>query len=228
MTTNTQWRYCPTECNPADLPPRGMSMRNFESNHLWFKGPDWLTNEKEWPQWIDQIEPALQTTEDQNTSNCLSVIQNKDNPGIHNVMDISRFGSYKKMLRVTAYVQRFILVCESTSPWLGPLKVEELKNASEIWIRNAQERNFQDEIVQMKTGKTKSNSIVRQLKLYMDEQDLIRCGGRIQNAAVCEATKFPILLPTKDEVTSLIVMDAHVNQCHSGIGSTVTLLRQTF
>ena len=40
--------------------------------------------------------------------------------------------------------------------------------------------------------------------------------------------KFPILLPTNDKITNMIIEDAHRRNLHSGEGSTITLLRQTF
>ena len=89
--------------------------------------------------------------------------------------------------------------------------------------------NYQEEIASMKTNSTSSRlPLVRQLRLYLNGNGVVRCGGRIHNAPLDYATKFPYLLPKKHELTKLIVFDAHENQLHSGVNSTITQLRQKF
>ncbi|XP_063441997.1 uncharacterized protein LOC134722318 [Mytilus trossulus] len=67
-----------------------------------------------------------------------------------------------------------------------------------------------------------------QLRLYLDKDGLIRCGGRINNAPLPENAKFPYLIPTKHRLTNLLINDIHIENLHSGIGSTVTYLRQKY
>ena len=69
---------------------------------------------------------------------------------------------------------------------------------------------------------------MKQLKLYKDEEDLIRCEGRIHNAPLEDSAKFPLLIPAKDRLTNLIVSDAHVTHLHAGLSNTIMLLRQTY
>lgn len=46
----SHWRYVDTRCNPADLLSRGVSPNELLSNHLWWKGPLWLSLEPAlWP-----------------------------------------------------------------------------------------------------------------------------------------------------------------------------------
>ena len=42
------WKYCPTEKNLADLGSRGATIDKME-RHGWFRGPDWLLREENWP-----------------------------------------------------------------------------------------------------------------------------------------------------------------------------------
>ena len=44
--TNLMWRYVPTSENPADLRSRGGSVTKAE---LWWRGPAWLADPKNWP-----------------------------------------------------------------------------------------------------------------------------------------------------------------------------------
>jgi len=69
---------------------------------------------------------------------------------------------------------------------------------------------------------------VRQLKLFLDGTNLLRCGGRIHNAPLSELAKFPLLLPSRHHFTTLVIQNAHAKQLHSGINATLTVLRQSY
>jgi len=79
-----------------------------------------------------------------------------------------------------------------------------------------------------KQCKASRNILVRQLRLFLDAEGHLRCGRCIYNAPLSEATKFPYLLPSKHPLSSLIVMDIYATLCHSGIGATLTALRQSY
>ena len=101
--------------------------------------------------------------------------------GISRVIDIDRFSTFKRLLRVTAYVNRFIENCKKQEKTTGSLDIREIRTALLIWIRDAQERHYTEVLEDLNSGRRKHN-LVKQLKLYKDEEDLIRCEGRIHNA----------------------------------------------
>ena len=70
--------------------------------------------------------------------------------------------------------------------------------------------------------------MVKQLRLFLDFDGYIRCGGRIHNAPVAELAKFPYLLPGKHHLTRLIIRDTHERLLHAGISATVTQMRQKY
>ena len=79
------------------------------------------------------------------------------------------------------------------------------------------------------TPKNKARTaLVKQLRPFLDDQHLIRCQGRTNNAPVSELTKFPVLLPTYHPFTKLVVLSTHVQQLHSGVNSTLAAIRQRF
>ncbi|XP_045157295.2 uncharacterized protein LOC123523710 [Mercenaria mercenaria] len=236
LTENRKWRYCPTHQNPADLLTRGISAIEFQNNKLWLNGPEWLTDQSMWPSWqVDENAVLLTTIDEQgNDRNSSPFNPTQSLYGIHNVIDINKFSRYKTLLRVTAYVKRFINRCKSRHrsmrkcpSKLEPLTVLELQEASRMWLHSCQSTYYEAEITNLKSNE-KRLTLVKQLRLFLDEDGYIRCGGRIHNAPLTELTKFPYLLPNKHPLTRLIVLDARETQLHAGTNALITHLRQRY
>ena len=144
-------------------------------------------------------------------------------------MDITRYSRYAKLLRVTAYVLRFINNCrrKSYSRKISGLGAQELQGAEKMWLRSCQSITYHDEIANLQSKKGRL-PMVKQLRLFLDSEGYIRCGGKIHNAPVAELAKFPYLLPGKHHLTRLIIQDAHERLLHAGVSATVTHLRQKY
>ena len=95
------WHYCPTECNPADLLTRGISSQCLKTSYLWYRGPDWLTEEYQWPTWNISDVLHLQVDEEPVIDTCLIAQSNTTIPGIHNVIPVSKYSTLQKLLRVS-------------------------------------------------------------------------------------------------------------------------------
>ncbi|XP_065883974.1 uncharacterized protein [Dysidea avara] len=227
------WHFCPTTDNPADLLTRGISFQSLSStDSLWWKGPPWLTTPNAWPTW--QMEPAIQL----HAAAAIAeefVPQRPTNQdtGLHQIIKLSNYSSLNKLLAITAYTTRFVNnLCRSRPKLNGPLTAEELSSARIQWIQACQELRYPLEMVSAKSKCTrpevKKLPLVRQLRLFVDDRGLLRCGGRIHNAPLSELARFPYLLPQNDHFTARIVYNTHVFLSHAGVGSTLTALRQTF
>ena len=72
------------------------------------------------------------------------------------------------------------------------------------------------------------DSLRLQLNLFLDENGLWRCGGRLANANLPYSTKYPLLLPRNHPLTPLIVNDAHRCILHNGVRETLTEVRRKF
>ena len=68
------------------------------------------------------------------------------------------------------------------------------------------------------------------MHLFLDAEGLIHCGGRIHHAPLSEFAKFPVLLPPKHMLTSLIIDSVHCQMFHAGTNTTLglTAIRQQF
>ncbi|XP_060566641.1 uncharacterized protein LOC132725521 [Ruditapes philippinarum] len=109
MSNGFQWQYCPTHENPADLLSRGLTYEKIQNNPLWMHGPKWLADERAFPrndyQFVEYDNPICETTVLTASRDSLQT------PNIIEILDFQRYNSYMKLLRVTAYVNRFVNNC---------------------------------------------------------------------------------------------------------------------
>ena len=228
------WHYCPTADNPADMITRGTIVQQLATSSPWNKGPPWLTNDKNWPQWSPSSSFHLHVaavTSEEFVPLLPRSLQQPRTISLHNIIDPANYSTLGKLLRITAYVYRFTHnIMKNNSRQYDPLTATEIDFARKQWIWNSQHQVYSAELSNLSSKPSSSQRImlVRQLRLFIDSDGLLRCGGRIHNAPLTQLAKFPYLLPSKHPFTTLIVYAAHVKLCHSGVGSTVTALRQSY
>ena len=231
-SVSTRWRYCPSADNPADLLTRGITFEQLRTSEKWHHGPTWLTSPPHWPKWqrlevfhIKAVTEELNEEHEVDNSNASLVITS----GIQKIIDITKYSTLNKLTAVTAYVCRFIHNCKqgTTSRITGPLTVSELAQANLQWLKQIQGSVFADEITNVRAKGTRL-PLVRQLRLFLDSNGLLRCGGRIHNAPISELAKFPYLLPSHHDYTTLVIKNAHVSLLHAGVNTTLTALRQQY
>ena len=116
LTEGQEWYHCPGPENPSDIGSRGALPSELLSNILWWSGPPWIERGKEyWPQTnAANLEPD---------DECLKEIKNIDllqdpttlltheheaKGQISSLIDCQDFSNYNKLLRVTAYVIKFV------------------------------------------------------------------------------------------------------------------------
>ncbi|VDI60377.1 Hypothetical predicted protein [Mytilus galloprovincialis] len=220
--------------NPADLQTRGISSTQFKESTLWMQGPSWISDENSWPTWTPQVkqETLLLTTTDDSEKIKPCVLN-----GISKIIDLSRFSSLKKLLRVTCYVFKFVNICKSKRPYNlrkyarhgKDITKDEIDRATRTWITDIQNEKFSSEKEQLANPSHDKNlPLVRQLRLFIDTEGVIRCAGRIHNSQLDDSAKFPVLLPKKNQFTDLIILNAHLQMLHSGAGQTITQIRQSY
>ena len=67
-----------------------------------------------------------------------------------------------------------------------------------------------------------------QFNLYVDDNQLWRCKGRLEHATLPFAIKHPLMLARRHRITELIVRDAHCIVQHGGIKETLTQIRSQY
>ena len=225
------WSFTPSGDNPADLLTRGISTNQIRMSHLWTQGPHWLPTKSDWPTWTPTSVLHIQTEEDvePEATHTTELTTTDSHTGILSVIDVSRYSSFHRILAVTAYVFRWLHNLRKQQPKLsGPLTNIELANACRHLVKGIQGSAYQDELAYLLKRQSKCPPLVRQLRLFLDDKQLIHCGGRIHNAPTTELSKFPFLLPSNRRFSDTIVIDTHNKLHHGGMSITVTALRQVY
>lgn len=230
-TNKENWRFCPGTQNPADIPSRSCSGRELKDSTLWWNGPSFLKGEKEeWPDMPtihdDKSEEEIVKHIPVVTHALITQVQQQDTVKIQEILDINRFSSRRKLLRVTALVFKFINLLRRKDNQKS-LSADDLQLADKVWTRSIQRSSFDDEYQALINQKTRESHRYNQLNLLMDDEGLIRCQGRIEQSTVTQETKHPILMPSRHPYTVFLIKERHESVHHNGIRETLNAIRQT-
>ena len=224
------WHYCPTASNPADLVTRGLTLHQLKTSPIWISGPTWLTSEKDWPQWnvssLSQAK-ALHLAEISTIAAPERIPLTKD---ISKVIDIRRF-NWTSLIRTTAcFLRQLHNFQHKKRQWIqGFLTSKELKRAEILWIASSQYHFLSEEFEYLRGDqKGRRPALVSQLDLFLDQDSLIRCRGRLQDADLPIDARNPILLPKNTEIARLIIRHHHDRGFHCGVSSTICSIRQRY
>ena len=100
---------------------------------------------------------------------------------------------------------------------IGVVAASEIHDAKMKWIKTCQKQLYWKELscLTSKSNGSKQSRLIRQLRLFLDEYGIIRCGGRIYNAPLSQLAKFPYLLPPKHPFIALIIYSVHIRLFHA-------------
>lgn len=98
-----------------------------------------------------------------------------------------------------------------------------------FWVKKIQEEEFASDIkcCRSKTSLQKASKLV-DLHPFIDENGIVRVGGRLSAAVINENHKHPIILPENSNFTHLLISDLHLRLQHSGVQLTLNQLRLNF
>jgi hypothetical protein len=220
-TTPAQWRHCPGEANPADYLSRGVNAGQLKELDTWWEGPAWLPKDVEF--WPRDVGPPEQSPPDERKTHSVLHIQ-----AFVPLLDPSKYSSYWKLLRVTAWIFRFIRSVRDALPSSDELTASELTQARLYWIKAVQAECFSVELDALR----KHVALPRDSKIArfnpFIEDGLIRLGGRLQCADLSEALRHPLLLDGKHHFVRLLIWNTHIRLHHLGVRIVLSELREEF
>lgn len=106
---------------------------------------------------------------------------------------------------------------------------DERKKATEFWIKFEQNKTFAKEVRCIKEGDTlPSKSTIISLRPFLDENGLLRVGGRIGKAHAAYESKHQYIIPHKSRLSFLLISYAHEMTLHGGPQLIMQFLRRKF
>ena len=219
-TSSATWRHVPTQSNPADLISRGANPTSLLSSTLWWNGPQWLLQEPfSWPtSEVTTLETSLETKH------------------VHIALEQStedftqRFSTLNRLIRVIAVCKRFINNCrQPTNRQTASLTTLELDQALICCIKTTQQTSYAREVRDLlNSQEVSTTSSIKTLHPFIDQQGLIRVGGRLQHSALPYDIKHPIILPPTHHLTKLVVSTEHRRLHHAGPQLLIASLRERY
>ena len=161
----------------------------------------------------------------------------------YNILDTleEKISYWVKIWRTVAYVKMFICRLRekikngnssnnTDQEYPCVLNVANIQDAEIIIIRLHQRRYFKDEIsilIRMRNGEEsiQSSSKISNLVPFIDENEVLRVGGRIKRSNLNTEYIHPILLSSKGIETNLLVKWYHQSVGHGGRGYTLNKIR---
>ncbi|XP_065941328.1 uncharacterized protein [Magallana gigas] len=104
ISESSTWQYCPTFCNPADYLTRGIALKKFKEDALWWNRPEWLMEPQKWPVWDGPTKAILcstSTEEESDTSHQTKIQDTVDikTESIQSILKLEDKSSLMKLAR---------------------------------------------------------------------------------------------------------------------------------
>ncbi|KAH9635658.1 hypothetical protein HF086_001449 [Spodoptera exigua] len=213
------WYHVPTEDNPADCCSRGVSCTELAGHPLRWKGPTWLQKlpcfwpskqtllaKEELPELKSIVTESFITVQEENIFLKLTL----------------RCSSFTKLLRTLAWCIRFVsnLQKAKSDRKFSALTSSELDKSMKTLVKFTQNHYMSSQVQQVQKHEQCEKS-VQKLSPFLDEDGLMRVGGRIDEAKLSPSALHPLLLPKQCPISRLIVDYFHLKYLHCGPRSTM-------
>ncbi|GFU93618.1 DUF1758 domain-containing protein [Trichonephila clavipes] len=224
LSKDYHWKHVSSKNNPADLISRGCNVDELLKNEMWFSGPDLQTDKYEDnqlfpdPSYRDELKCAVTLSMTECSSNFYDELFNVTN-------------NFIKLIRIFSFIFRFInnIKAKESCNKEKYLTADEVKRSTEFLAKIAQLSEFKAEIDALKKGKGVSKtSKLKALDPFLDENSLLRVGGRHSNADLPFEAKHQIIIPSKHKFTKLLFEHMHKKIFHIGAQGLVHQIRMQF
>ncbi|CAK1603805.1 unnamed protein product [Parnassius mnemosyne] len=219
-----QWGHVQSKQNPAYCASRGISPSELLQTRLWFRGTDFLYQSKVKPVKPKNISTSLEQVQVYNT------VTECNNENEENEFILQNWSILTKLIRVVAYCRQFlelrkIKANRNIKKYLTAL---ELKQALNTCIRICQNKKFKKEIHKLKLKEYITHGPIKPINPFLDDEGILRVGGRLENAEILWDRMHPIILPKSSSLTNLIIADAHYRTLHGGPQLILNFLRSSY
>ena len=247
-TQPEQWKYVDSDNNPADDASRGLSPKDVLKTSRWLRGPTFLWGPHDEWQDFDDEPPTLHADDKEvKKTTVLNTVTIEPSYVMEVVKRFSNWFRAKKVLGRCLNITRMWRTRATggdtrrgvVQDFEDPVTVETMSEAERLVIKVVQNEAFRDELSRLKNEpkpsrteeprlknkELKYSSPLNRLDPFVDNQGMLRVGGRIKAASISEDVKHPVLLPRESHVSWLIARCLHETANHQGRGLTLKEIR---
>lgn len=215
---NANWGHVSGTINPSDYATREINASDLINNYMWWSGPSFI---REDVNHFDKCQRKFETS----VESSLKVLITTEKDSF-----LPESSSFNKLKRVFVYVLRFIDCFKNKAKKKnGFITVFELRNATKAITKIMQNEHFSEEINMLRNGKSvKKSSAIHNLCPFLDDEGILRVGGRLKNAQIPFDMKHQILLPKTSMFTTLVIREAHHVSLHGDPKITESFVRRKY
>lgn len=219
LVPSCRWGYVRSAENPADCASRGLLPSDLVKHLLYWSGPAFLKdNVNTWDMSVSVV-PIEHLPE----AKVISLSVQIDPEGEW----FSRFSSYHNMVRVVAWMRRFVGRVRKQKYTSEFLNREELDDSLIILVKQSQTCWLSKLHVDLARGRPAQRSLAG-LRPFIDTRGVICVGGRLTRSNLTSAEKQPILLARESHLSVLLARHWHLVTCHSGPRVITSLITRQF
>ena len=226
LSRPNQWRYVPTELNPADDCSRGLEPNDTKWERF-LGGPEFLKKgEDEWP-----TQKRLPPKEKIMTINALTTTRSHP-PNFDWVLAIA-----ERVEKWSSKVRRVSLFCNFIKQWKlkrNPIPrsfptMQDMKNSERKLLTAIQQHSFRNDIKTIAKNNITTNTSLTLLHPFLDSDGVLRAGGRLNNStSISYDHKHPIILPKENPNLRALIREEHEKLGHAGTNHIFAHLGQRF
>ena len=213
VSNPSQWRYVPTQINPADHASRGLAVDQLTTSN-WFCGPEFLWKELNL---IDTREEVCESDPEVKSKTVLVTKCDHDQRFSSFEERIGRFSSLAAAVSAFSVIVR----CCAKLKGISMSRLESRQRALDLMILSAQHDAYGKLNLQSK------GHPLRDLDPYVNEKGMLRVGGRLRRAEIQYGVKHPVILPKSSHLSKLLVLDLHSKVAHQGRNFTINEIRSS-
>ena len=206
-----KWYYVSTDSNPADMASRPTRPDELLQTP-WFSGPGFLWDKDFQPS--PPYEANIEALPEEKVSVLVSL--KELSPSTSSALSglFQRISSFSKLVNVTKYVLMFIQK-KTKAPVVPDETLRE--TAIKSLLKCAQKEHIHPTIKVLEKGRNlPENCKLAQLSPFVDNDGIVRVGGRLKNANLPFSIKHPYLIPGKHPLAKVVALHFHKENKHQG------------
>jgi hypothetical protein len=210
-TSSATWRHVPTRSNHADLTSRDRDLQGI----LWRHSPNSP---------IQEYQLATVSWPHQG-----SLISRPIHKRSQSLGGFARSSPTSTDSSIIAVCKRFINNCrQPANRQTASLSTQELDQALTC-VKTAQRNSYAQEVTDLlNSQEVSTTSSLKTLHPLIDQEGLIRVGGRLQHSILPYDTMHPVILHPDHHFTKLVVSAEHIRLHHAGPQLLIASLRQKY